>query len=308
MELRHLRYFLAVAEELHFHRAAARLHISQPPLSQQIRALERELGVTLLERNRRRVTLTAAGESFRDDARAILAAVERASERARNVARGAIGELSIAFVGSAMFSPTLPDILREFRRGHPEVELVLRELPTVAQLNALVRGELDLGVIRGPIPEADIDPQLELLVIQRENLVAALPADHPLTARRRLRAEALRGETFVILDRRDSPGLFASLVSAMGEAGGVPDDVLEVAEMQTIISLVAGGFGVSLVPASVGQVERTGVAFRPIEGPTPTIELALAWQRDGDSPVRDAFIELARPARVPRRARRDPAS
>jgi DNA-binding transcriptional LysR family regulator len=308
MELRHLRYFLAVAEELHFHRAAARLHISQPPLSQQIRALERELGVTLLERNRRRVTLTTAGESFRDDARAILAAVERASERARNVARGAIGELSIAFVGSAMFSPTLPDILREFRRGHPEVELVLRELPTVAQLNALVRGELDLGVIRGPIPEADIDPQLELLVIQRENLVAALPADHPLTARRRLRAEALRGETFVILDRRDSPGLFASLVSAMGEAGGVPDDVLEVAEMQTIISLVAGGFGVSLVPASVGQVERTGVAFRPIEGPTPTIELALAWRRDGDSPVRDAFIELARPARVPRRARRASAS
>jgi DNA-binding transcriptional LysR family regulator len=306
MELRHLRYFLAVAEELHFHRAAARLHISQPPLSQQIRALERELGVTLLERNRRRVTLTAAGESFRDDARSVLAAVDRAAERARNVARGAIGSLSIAFVGSAMFSPTLPDILRAFRSGHPEVELVLRELPTVAQLNALVRGELDLGVIRGPIAEADIDPQLELLAIQRENLVAALPADHPLTARRRLRAESLRGETFVILDRRDSPGLFAGLVSTMGEVGGVPDDVLEVAEMQTIISLVAGGFGVSLVPASVGQVERTGVAFRPIAGPTPTIELALAWRRGGNSPVRDAFIELARPVRD-RRSRRKPA-
>ncbi|HZL54702.1 MAG TPA: LysR substrate-binding domain-containing protein [Solirubrobacteraceae bacterium] len=307
MELRHLRYFLAVAEELHFHRAAARLHISQPPLSQQIRALERELGVTLLERNRRRVALTAAGESFRDDARSVLAAVDRAAERARNVARGAVGRLSIAFVGSAMFSPTLPDILREFRSGHPEVDLVLRELPTVAQLNALVRGELDLGVIRGPIAETDIDPQLELLAIQRENLVVALPSDHPLTARRRLRAESLRGETFVILDRRDSPGLFASLVSAMGEAGGVPDDVLEVAEMQTIISLVAGGFGVSLVPASVGQVDRSGVAFRPIAGPTPTIELALAWRRGGDSPVRDAFIELARPARD-RRARREPAS
>ena len=306
MELRHLRYFLAVAEELHFHRAAARLHISQPPLSQQIRALERELGVTLLERNRRRVTLTAAGESFRDDARSILAAVDRASERARNVARGAIGTLSIGFVGSAMFSPTLPDLLREFRNGHPEVELVLRELPTVAQLNSLVRGELDLGVIRGPMAETEIDPQLELLAIQRENLVAALPADHPLTARRRLRAESLRGETFVILDRRDSPGLFASLASAMGEVGGVPDDVLEVAEMQTIISLVAGGFGVSLVPASVGQVERTGVAFRPIAGPTPTIELALAWRQGGNSPVRDAFIELARPARAAR-ARRDGA-
>ena len=171
MELRHLRYFLAVAEELHFHRAATRLHISQPPLSQQIRALERELGVTLLERNRRRVALTAAGEGFRDDTRAILAAVERASERARNVARGSLGTLSIGFVGSAMFSPTLPDILREFRAGRPDVDLVLRELPTLSQLQALVGGELDVGVIRGPVAASAIDPQLELMTIQRERLV-----------------------------------------------------------------------------------------------------------------------------------------
>ena len=273
MELRHLRYFLAVAEELHFHRAATRLHISQPPLSQQIRALERELGVTLLERNRRRVALTAAGEAFRDDTRAILAAVDRASERAQNIARGSIGTLSIGFVGSAMFSPTLPDILREFRSSRPDVELVLRELPTVVQLQALVGGELDVGVIRGPIAASELDPQLELMTIQRERLVAALPADHPLAARRRLRAADLRGETFVILARREAPGLFASLSAAMGEVGGVPDDVLEVAEMQTIISLVAGGFGVSLVPASVGSVDRSGVAFRPFVGPAPTIEL-----------------------------------
>ena len=133
MELRHLRYFLAVAEELHFHRAATRLHISQPPLSQQIRALERELGVTLLERNRRRVALTAAGEVFRDDARAILAAVERASERAQNIARGSLGTLSIGFVGSAMFSETLPDILREFRSSRPDVALVLRLAEAVLQ-------------------------------------------------------------------------------------------------------------------------------------------------------------------------------
>ena len=297
MELRHLRYFLAVAEELHFHRAADRLHISQPPLSQQIRALERELGVTLLSRNRRRVALTAAGESFRDDARMILAAVERASERARSVAQGSLGTLSVGFVGSAMFSPTLPDILREFRSQNPEVELVLRELPTVAQLNALTGGELDVGVIRGPIPERDIDPGLELMTIQREHLVAALPAGHPLAARRRLRAESLRGETFVILARREAPGLFAGLASTMGDAGGVPEDVLEVAEMQTIISLVAGGFGVSLVPESVGQIDRSGVAFRAIAGRTPTIELALAWRTGAGSPVRDAFLAMARPRR-----------
>lgn len=304
MELRHLRYFLAVAEELHFHRAATRLHISQPPLSQQIRALERELGVTLLDRNRRRVTLTAAGEGFRDDVRMILAAVERASERAQHVARGSLGTLSIGFVGSAMFSPTLPDILREFRGGHPEVELVLRELPTTAQLHALVGGELDVGVIRGPVADSEIHPQVELMTIQREHLVVALPADHPLAVRRRLRAESLRGETFVILARREAPGLYASLSAAMGDAGGVPEDVLEVAEMQTIISLVAGGFGVSLVPESVGQVDRSGVAFRPIAGPTPTIELSVAWRSGSGSPVRDAFLAVARPARAPRPAAR----
>jgi DNA-binding transcriptional LysR family regulator len=303
MELRHLRYFLAVAEELHFRRAAARLHISQPPLSQQIRALERELGVTLLERNRRRVALTAAGESFRDDARTILAAVERASERARNVARGSLGTLSIGFVGSAMFSTTLPDILRAFRAGHPDVELVLRELPTTVQLQALVGGELDVGVIRGPVAESEIDPQLELMTIQRERLVAALPADHPLAARRRLRAEDLRGETFVILARREAPGLYAGLALAMGKAGGVPDDVLEVVEMQTIISLVAGGFGVSLVPASVGEVDRSGVAFRPIAGPTPTIELSVAWRPATSTPVRDAFLAVARTSGSPSKAR-----
>ena len=301
MELRHLRYFLAVAEELHFHRAATRLHISQPPLSQQIRALERELDVTLLERNRRRVTLTVAGEGFRDDARSILAAVERASERARHVARGSLGTLSIGFVGSAMFSPTLPDILREFRAGHPDVELVLRELPTTAQLHALVGGELDVGVIRGPVAESEVDPQLELMTIQRERLVAALPADHRLAARRRLRAADLRGESFVILARREAPGLYASLAAAMSDAGGLPEDVLEVAEMQTIISLVAGGFGVSLVPTSVGQVDRSGVAFRPIAGATQTIELSVAWRAGTGSPVRDAFLAVARPARAPRR-------
>ena len=295
MELRHLRYFVAVAEELHFHRAAQRLHISQPPLSQQIRALERELGVTLLSRNRRRVALTAAGEGFLDDARSILAAVERASERARRIARGSLGTLAIGFVGSAMFSPKLPQILREFRARHPDVELVLRELPTTVQLAALAAGELDVGVIRGPVDVTELDGQLELMTIQRERLVAALPADHPLAARRRLRPQDLRGESFVILTRREAPGLYAGLAAAMGEAGGLPDDVLEVAEMQTIISLVAGGFGVSLVPASVGQVDRSGVTFRPIAGPTPTIELEIAWRPAADSPARDEFLSVARP-------------
>ena len=299
MELRHLRYFVAVAEELHFHRAATRLHISQPPLSQQIRALERELGVTLLARNRRRVALTAAGTGFLEDARSILAAVDRAAERARDIARGAVGTLSLGFVGSAMFSPTLPTILRAFRTQYPDVGLVLRELPTSAQLEALLAGDLDVGVIRGPVDAFMADGELELLTIQRERLIAAMPADHPLAARKRLRPADLRGESFVMLARREAPGAYASVVSAMREAGGLPDDVLEVAEMQTIISLVAGGFGVSLVPASVGQVDRSGVVFRHLIG-APTNELALAWRPGADLPVRNEFVAIARAsARAP---------
>ena len=193
-----------------------------------------------------------------------------------------------------MFSPTLPTILREFRNGHPDVALVLRELPTLAQLTSLASGELDIGVIRGPIDLDDLAGQLELMTIQRERLVAALPADHPLIRRRRLRADDLRGEAFVILNRREAPGLYASLASAMGDAGGLGDDVLEVAEMQTIISLVAGGFGVSLVPASVGEVDRSGVTFRPFVGPAPAIELAIAWRPRTDSPVRNEFLAAAR--------------
>ena len=184
MELRHLRYFVAVAEELHFHRAAARLHISQPPLSQQIRALERELGVALLERNRRRVELTAAGASFLHDAREILDSVDRAGERARRIARGELGSLSIGFVGSAMFSAALPTILRDFRASYPDVELSLRELQTAEQLHAIMAGRIDVGVIRGPLAASELEAGLDLVVIQRERLVVALPESHRFASKR----------------------------------------------------------------------------------------------------------------------------
>jgi DNA-binding transcriptional LysR family regulator len=294
MELRHLRYFVAVAEELHFRRAAERLHISQPPLSQQIRALERELGLTLFERNRRRVTLSPAGESFLPEARAILASVDRAAESARRVSRGELGVLSIGFVGSAMFSPMLPGILRDFRTGFPDVDLRLRELPTLAQLQALLAGRIDIGVIRGPVAPASIDGALELITIQSEHMVVALPKSHRLTGQARVAPGDLVGESFVFLDRRESPGLFDSLRTVMGAAGGIPDDVLEVSEMQTIIALVASGFGVSLVPASVGEFDRSGVAYRELTGSNATVELNLAWRAAEASPVREAFLTVAR--------------
>jgi len=295
VELRHLRYFVAVAEELHFHRAAARLHISQPPLSQQIRALERELGVSLLERNRRRVELTPAGASFLESARAILDSVDRAASTARRVANGELGSLSIGFVGSAMLSPKLPAILRDFRTRYPDVELHLRELPTAEQLEALVARRIDLGVIRGPVVISANAGVFDFVVIQREGLVVALPDTHPLATKTRLHAADLRGETFVILPRREAPGLFASLASVMGDVGGVPEDAIEVTEMQTIIGLIASGTGVSLIPASVGESERPGVTFRPLADPSPAIELQVAWRAGERSALRDGFLRVAAP-------------
>lgn len=289
MELRHLRYFVAVAEELHFHRAAERLHISQPPLSQQIRALETELGVQLLERNRRSVALTAAGAVFLSEVREILAAVDAAAESARSVARGEAGRLALGFVGSAMHG-ALPGVLRAHRRAFPQVELVLTELPTAGQLEALRVGRIDVGVIRPPVRE----PGLVLESIHTEPFVVALPEEHGLAARREVALADLVGEPFVLLARREAPGLHESLEQAMADAGGVPRVVQEAREMQTVVGLVAAGLGVSLVPASVGADQHRGVAFRPVAGSAPTVELALAWRPDDRSPVLAAFLATAR--------------
>jgi DNA-binding transcriptional LysR family regulator len=289
VELRHLRYFVAVAEELHFHRAAERLHISQPPLSQQIRALEAELEVRLLDRNRRGVALTPAGGVFLAEARGILAAVDTAAESARSVARGAAGRLSVAFVGSAMHG-TLPALLRAHRLAYPLVELALRELPTAAQLEALRGGRIDVGVIRPPVDE----PDLVLETIHTEPVVVALPAGHPLAEREQVALADLLDEGFVLLARREAPGLHDSLNRALARAGGAPRVVQEVREMQTVVGLVAAGLGVSLVPASVGGDAHAGVVFRPVAGHPPEVALALAWRAGDDSAVLAAFVQTAR--------------
>lgn len=289
MELRHLRYFVAVAEELHFHRAAERLHISQPPLSQQIRALEAELGVQLLERNRRSVSLTAAGAVYLHEAREILAAVEHATETARSVARGESGRLAVGFVGSAMHG-ALPDVLRAHRRAYPKVALALRELPTAGQLEALASGRIDVGVLRPPV----LEPALAFETIHTEPFVVALPADHPLAAEDEVALVALLDEPFVLLARREAPGLHLSLNEAMFAAGGIPRVVQEAREMQTVVGLVAAGLGVSLVPASVGADAHHGVAYRPVAGEPPVVELALAWKPDALTPVVEAFLATAR--------------
>jgi DNA-binding transcriptional LysR family regulator len=284
VELRHLRYFVAVAEELHFRRAAERLHVSQPPLSQQIRALERELGVTLFERNRRRVELTAPGRALLTEARAVLAAVDHAVDLTQRVARGEAGALAVGFVGSAMYG-ALPDVLRDFRAARPGVELKLRELPTGAALEALAEERIDVGVVR----PAQVDEGIAIDVVRREAVVVALPAAHALTRRRRLTLRDLGGEPMVVLSRREAPGLRGAL-DALGEP---PGDVQEVSEIRTVLGLVSAGLGLSLVPESVSTGERAGVVFRPIEGRAPTVDLALAWRRDDTSPALAAFLEVA---------------
>jgi DNA-binding transcriptional LysR family regulator len=285
VELRHLRYFVAVAEELHFRRAAERLHVSQPPLSQQIRALERELGVEVFSRNRRRVELTAPGRALLPRAREILAAVDDAVQTTRRVARGEAGELAVGFVGSAMYG-ALPDVLRDFRAARPGVALRLRELPTGEALDALAQGRIDVGVVR----PAQAEPGIALDVVAREAVVVALPEGHRLAKRRRLALRDLAGEDFVLLARREAPGLRA----AIDALGAEPHEVQEVAEIRTVLGLVAAGVGVSLVPQAVAGAERSGVRFLALAGRAPTVDLALAW-RDGDeSPALAAFLALAR--------------
>jgi len=286
MELRHLRYFVAVAEELHFRRAAERLHMSQPPLSQQIRRLEEEVGATLLVRNQRRVELTAAGTAYLTRAREILLAVEDAAREARRVQRGEVGRLAVGFVGSALYS-VVPELLRAFRERHPEVALRLHELGTTEQLRRLEDGRLDLGFIRAP----GARPGLSIETVLREPVVAALPDVHPLARRGEVRVAQLAGEPLVLMTRAGAPGLRAALAPV---TDGLGEDAIvqEVAEMQTLIGLVAAGVGVSLVPESVRALARAGVVYRPLDGEAPTVALSAAWRTGDDSPVLAAFLEL----------------
>jgi DNA-binding transcriptional LysR family regulator len=298
MELRHLRYFVAVAEELHFRRAAERLHISQPPLSQQIRQLEAELGVQLLERSRRRVELTAAGEAFYARAREILDAVDDAARLARRVQRGEVGRLSVGFVGSAMYS-LLPEVLHAFREERGDVGLRLRELTTAAQLDQLESGRIDVGFVR---PQSPPRGGVATETVMREQIVVALPESHRLAGRDRLALAELAGEPLVLLTRAGSPGVREVLEAATARFGGEGQLVQEAAEVQTVIGLVAGGVGFSLVPDSVRSLTRRGVVYREVVD-APSIELALVWRAEDRSPVLAAFREVVREHRPPPRER-----
>lgn len=292
MELRHLRYFLAVAEHLHFGRAAEALGIRQPPLSQQIRALEEELGVPLFERSSRHVALTAAGEAFRDHARQSLAHAEAARQAARRVGRGDTGEVALGYVGSATLT-LLPQILRRFRDRYPDVTLTLRELTTTEQARALRAGNLDVGLLRPPLADADAEA-LRVEPVGAERLIAALPAGHPLAHRRTLNVRDLAGQPFVLSPRELGPGLHDQILDYCRRAGFTPRVTQEAVQMQSIVALVGGGLGVSLVPASVSRLRRADVVYRPLRPATRVVHLAAARRHSDGRPTTTNLMALTR--------------
>jgi len=290
MELRHLRYFVAVATELHFGRAAKMLHISQPPLSMQIRALEEELGVTLLHRTRRQVSMTRAGKAFLHDASQILERVDQATLTARRAARGEIGELVAGFISVADYN-LLPLVLREFRRRFPLVTLSLRELTTDAQITELMEGRIDVGFLLPPVSEATI----ESVAILREPLIAAIPERHALAkCGDTIPLASLSDAPFIMTPRQMAPGLHDDIVSFCRSAGFSPQVTQEAIQMQTIISLVSAEMGVALIPESLQNLKRTGVIYKRLREQSPLTEIRLAWRTGDNLPVLKHFIELAR--------------
>lgn len=289
MELRHLRYFIAVAEELHFGRAAERLHMAQPPLSQQIRSLEEELGVQLLHRTKRRVQLTEAGQVFLVEARRSLTQIEQTILAAQRAGRGEIGSLAMGFISSASYT-LLPELLQVFRQRFPDVQLTLYELTTEQQLQKLRNGEIDIGFLYLP----SYDDSLSIVSVTNEPLIVALPQSHPLTMSPQISLSSLAGEPFILPSRHLAVGFYDRVVNACQQRGFSPRVVQEANTIQTIVSLVAGGIGISLVPASLQNLQRTGVVYKALQRPVPEVEMTVICRKDDPSPVLHAFLNVVR--------------
>ncbi|MBY3050909.1 LysR family transcriptional regulator [Rhizobium laguerreae] len=292
MELRHLRYFLAVAEEGNFTRAAGKLGIGQPPLSQQIRDLESEVGAALFHRVPHGAELTAAGAAFLGEAKASLAAAEKAKLAAQSANRGETGRLSLGFTASSAFNPVVSTTIRRFRAYWPEVQLSLTEMNTLALMQKLERGELDATFMR---PSLDDPAGIRLRRLPDEPMVIALPASHPLARRSELPLAALADEPFILFPRLVGLSLYDDVVLACRKAGFELTVAQEAPQISSVVNLVAADLGVSIVPASISQIKLEGVAYRPIEGPPAVARLALAILKTHRSPVTENLISLLNP-------------
>ncbi len=288
MELRHLRYFIAVAEELGFNKAARRLHISQPPLSKQIQALEEEIGARLLERSRHKVELTEAGEAFLESARDVLARSGRAMDAARRIGRGEMGPLVMGSVPIAAYT-LIPSILVALRRKFPDVEIVFRELDSDLQLRGLLDGTLSAGLVRAPIRHEAITFQN----ILSEELMAVLPPGHRLAGRRRISLESLRAERFILPGRSSSPGFYDLALAALNRAGFSPQNVLRADSVHHQMAYVVAGYGVSV---SIGSVWRAfpSARFIPLYPSVMRTHLLLAYRVDAASPALHSVLHTLR--------------
>ena len=289
MELRQLRYFVAVAEERHFGRAARRLHMSQPPLSTQIRGLEDELGVRLFERSTRRVALTDAGRAFLEQARRTLRTAEEAREAAASGAGGLAGTLEVGFVSSATLS-VLPDALRLFRERFGGVTLELREMTSAQQVEALYAGEVRAGLARLPLeaPGISVEPVFE------EPLLVALPAGHPLEELERVPMQEVVDQPLIFFTQRLVPGFHAQIVELYQQVGAFPKVAQHAVHLQTIVGLVASGIGVAILPGSARKVRREGVSYRPLDAEGATSWLGLATPADETSLLVENFARAVR--------------
>ncbi|ALU96905.1 MULTISPECIES: LysR family transcriptional regulator [Streptomyces] len=292
MELRHLNAFLAVAEELHFGRAAKRLQMAQPPLSQQIRQLEKELGVQLFHRNTRSVRLTSAGETFLEPVRTVLDDLDTAVRAARSAGIGEYGRVTIGFAGASSHE-TLPRLTRAVRAAHPGLELVMTgQTYANTALSRVADGSLDLGFVRLPVAR----PGVAHRVIDEEELVCALPSDHPLARRETVPLDVLAGEPFVSFPANSGSTVRDAMTEACENAGFTPRIVQEAPDSYTILALVAAGVGVTLTVTSVQHIQQNGLVYRPLAGPAVRLRAALAWRADNPSAALRAVLAVAEEA------------
>jgi len=299
MELRHLRYFVAVAQHLNYSEASRRLHVAQPAISQTILDLEKEMGVKLLLRTNRSVQLTAGGGIFLREAEDILRRAGEARRLAQRAARGEVGSLGIGFFGTAA-APILPSLVQAYRRKLPDVELQLYELNPDQQLDAFDDGRIQLGFSR-PLP-ANRREEFEEEVVYIDQLVIALSETHPLAKQRVIRLKSLAGEPFVQFHRRGAPGLFDEVIATCRRAGFSPRIINEPNFMATVMTLVESGLGVSLIPYCVRTLNRAHVVIRPISPISARIPLCVAWRKSEKSPIIAAFLDNLRAATVQIRA------
>jgi DNA-binding transcriptional LysR family regulator len=274
MEFRQLRYFLAVAEHLHFTEAASRLGIAQPPLSQQILKLEREIGTALFIRHPRRVELTEAGRLFRDSARRIVEDAQQALIDVQNAGRGETGRLALGFAGSTVFHPIVANVMQTYRKQYPRVAITCVESNSVALLEEVIERRLDAALVRMPLHCGEL--AVEQLI--DEDMIAVLPANHRLSRRRRIALADLADDSFIFFPRPIGPDLYDSMIEACRAAGFTPNIGMDSPQISSTANLVAAGFGVALIPASIRQFQAEGVSFHELQGKPLRTGIALVMR------------------------------